>query len=240
MIIKTYGNFEKRKLVLLHPLFSDNTIFNKLITKLSKDYYIIIPILSGHYPNSTYVSIQKEELELSIYFKSHNINKIDLMIGFSIGGNIAYDYFYKNTDFIDKVIIDSAPLLKFPYIIKRFKYKEYRNTIINVLKNKNTRTNILNEAFPFLGEYQKDVAPLMNERSLKNIVETCYNVRIHNLSPKNQSKITFVYGTKDKNNICLKRLKRYKNSNFISVLNASCCQYFIAKPTSYIKNIISK
>lgn len=240
MKINTYGNFDNPKLVLLHPLFTDDKVFTKLISKLEKEYYIIIPTMSGHYPNSTYRSIQKEELEMSIFFKSHNINKIDLLIGFSIGGNIAYDFFYKNTDLIEKVIIDSAPLFNLSIISKKYIYYKYRQIIINILKNKNDRVNILKQYFGSLAEYQKDVAPLMTERSLRNIIETCYKVKIHNLDKKNQEKITFVYGTKDIYRYCLKRIKRYKHSKFITVKNASNCQYFIEKPTSYIKNVITK
>ena len=78
---------------------------------------MIVPTLSGHYKNSTYISMQNEEEILNNYLKDNNIDKLKIVIGFSLGGNIAFDYFCKNSDKIEKVIIDSAPIFKFPLFV---------------------------------------------------------------------------------------------------------------------------
>ena len=48
MKITTYGNKEKEKILLLHPMFTSAKFFDFMIDKL-KDYYLIIPTYSGHY-----------------------------------------------------------------------------------------------------------------------------------------------------------------------------------------------
>ncbi len=240
MRIKTYGNFDNPKILLIPPMMSDEKIFIKLIPKLCKKYYVVLPVLSGHYPNSTYKSMQKEELEISIFLKSHNINKIDILMGFDIGGNIAYDYFYKNTDIIDKVIIDSAPLYKKGFIVRQYYYNKYNKMILKIIRDKKNIVNIINQYFKDKGEYIKNVVPLVNDLSLENLMKTRFGVKIHTLNKKNQEKITFVYGNEDKNRSSLRRIKQYKYSNIMIIKNADNCQYAINKPTSYIKKIIEK
>lgn len=239
MQIKTYGDFEKTKILLFHPLFTNDKVFDKLKDKLIKDYYVIIPIMSGHFPNSTYKSLEKEELELSIYLKSHNINKIDILFGTSFGSIIAYDFYHKNSDLINRLIIDSPSFHKVPFIIRIYVYHKIHKILINIIRNKNNSELVLNKNHKILNEYQKDILPTITETSLKNIINTYLNTNIHYLSKKEQEKITFVYGSKDINKRTLFRFRKYKFSNFILINNASACEYFIKKPTSYIKKVIN-
>ena len=58
MKIVTYGNKEKDKILLLHPMFTSDKFFDFVIERLSKKYYLIIPTYSGHYKDSDYISME--------------------------------------------------------------------------------------------------------------------------------------------------------------------------------------
>ncbi len=93
MKIVTYGNKEKDKILLLHPMFTSAKFFDFVIDRLSNKYYLIIPTYSGHYKDSDYISMEDEEKTIDEFLKENNIDKLKAIIGFSLGGNIAFHYF---------------------------------------------------------------------------------------------------------------------------------------------------
>lgn len=175
---------------------------------------------------------------LNNYFKDNNIDKLKIVIGFSLGGNIAFDYFCKNSDKIDKVIIDSAPLFKFPLFIKLYFYNKYKKCLLDIKNNPEHVVKILDEYFNGMGEAQRKIAPVITLKSLKNLIESCYNVEIPKLDVNVQKKITFLYGKDDIARLCLPRIRKYKYSNLIKLNSLNHCQYFMDKQDDYINKII--
>lgn len=239
MKIYTYGNKNNEKILLLHPMFTSVTFFETLINNLSNKYYLIIPTLSGHYENSTYKSMQDEQEILNNYFKDNNIDKLKIVIGFSLGGNIAFDYFCKNSDKIDKVIVDSAPIFKFPLLIKLYFYNKYKKCLLAIHNNPENIVEELNKHFHGMGKVQQQIAPLVTLNSLRNLIESCYNLETPRLETSLQEKITFLYGSKDIAKLCLPRIKKYKNSNLIILDSLNHCEYFMINQEDYIKKIIN-
>lgn len=239
MKIYTYGNKNNEKILLLHPMFTSVTFFETLINNLSNKYYLIIPTLSGHYENSTYKSMQDEQEILNNYFKDNNIDKLKIVIGFSLGGNIAFDYFCKNSDKIDKVIVDSAPIFKFPRLIKLYFYNKYKKCLLAIHNNPENIVEELNKYFHGMGKVQQQIAPLVTLNSLRNLIESCYNLETPRLETSLQEKITFLYGSKDIAKLCLPRIKKYKNSNLIILDSLNHCEYFMINQEDYIKKIIN-
>ena len=201
---------------------------------------MIVPTLSGHYKNSTYISMQAEEETLNNYLKDNNIDKLKIVIGFSLGGNIAFDYFCKNSDKIEKVIIDSAPIFKFPLFVKLYFYNKFKKCLLDIQNNPNDVVVILNKCFPGMGKVQQQIAPIITLNSLKNLMESCYNVETPKLDISIQKKITFLYGERDLARLCLSRIKKYKNSNLIKLDSLNHCEYFMAKQDDYINKIITQ
>ena len=80
MKIVTYGNKEKEKILLLHPMFTSAKFFDFVIDRLSNKYYLIIPTYSGHYENSDYVSMEDEEKTIDEFLKENNIDKLKAII----------------------------------------------------------------------------------------------------------------------------------------------------------------
>lgn len=231
MKIVTYGNKEKEKILLLHPMFTSAKFFDFVIDRLSNKYYLIIPTYSGHYENSDYVSIEDEEKTIDKFLKENNIDKLKAIIGFSLGGNIAFHYFCNNQDKVDQVIVDSAPIFKFPNIIKKYFYNRYKKCLLNIKEHPEDTVKELNKCFNGMGEVQQYVAPIVT-------LESCYNIKAPKLESDSQRKITFVYGTNDIARLCLPRIKKYKNSEIIKIDSLGHCGYFRENTDEYIKRLI--
>ena len=238
MKICTYGNKNNEKILLIHPMFTNEEFFKECVNKLKDKYFLIVPTLSGHYENSTYISMENEEVEINNFLENNNINKLKLVIGFSLGGNIAYDFFCKNLNKVEKVIIDSSPIFKFPKCVKSYFYKKYKKCLLNIKENKVNIVDELNKYFHGMGESQKDITPLVTIDSLSNLIESCYNVNLYKLDKETQERITFLYGTKDIARLCLPRIKKYKYSKFVKLNNLNHCEYFIKHLDDYIKELI--
>lgn len=239
MKINTYGNRENEAILLLHPMFTSADFFDFVIDKLSKDYYLIIPTYSGHYENSTYISMQEEENAIDSFLQENSIKKLKAIIGFSLGGNIAFHYFCQHRNDIDKVIIDSAPIFKFPAFVKNHFYKKYRKCLLNIKENPQNTVDELNKCFNGMGKYQQFTAPIVTLDSLKNLIESCYNVETPKLDLNSEKKMTFIYGGKDIARLCLPRIKKYKNSQIIKIDKSGHCSYFMTKTDEYIARLLN-
>lgn len=165
MKIVTYGNKEKDKILLLHPMFTSDKFFDFVIERLSKKYYLIIPTYSGHYKDSDYISMEDEEKTIDEFLKENNIDRLKVIIGFSLGGNIAFHYFCNNQDKIDQVIVDSAPIFKFPNIIKKYFYNRYKKCLLIIKEHPENTVKELNKCFNGMGEVQQYVAPIVTIES---------------------------------------------------------------------------
>ena len=238
MKIITYGDKDNEKILLLHPMFTSAKFFDFAIDKLSDKYYLIIPTYSGHYENSTYISMEDEEKSIDDFLRENNIDRLKAIIGFSLGGNIAFHYFCHNQDKIEQAIVDSAPIFNFPNIIKRYFYNRYKKCLLNIKENPKNTVNELNKCFNGMGEVQQYIAPIVTMESLKNLLESCYIVEAPKLDSVSEKKITFVYGTKDIARLCLPRIKKYKNSEFIKIDSSGHCGYFRENTDEYIKRLI--
>ncbi len=125
MIFQTFGNKNNKAILLIHTLFTSADFFAPITQLLAKNYYVILPTLSGHHENSMFVSTEDEIRQIKDFLSENNIKSIYAIAGFSLGGNIAYRFFCENTKMIEKAIIDSAPLFNFPSFIKKYFYKKY-------------------------------------------------------------------------------------------------------------------
>lgn len=238
MKIMTYGNKNHEKILLLHPMFTNAEFFDCVKERLSHDFDVIVPTYSGHYENSNYISMEDEEKYIDQFLKENNIDKLKAIIGFSLGGNIAFHYFCHHQDQIDQVIIDSAPIFHFPKMIQRYFYHKYKKCLINIKKHPENTIKGLNKCFHGMGEVQQYVAPMVTNESLKNLIKSCYMNETPSLDIESQKKITFVYGTKDKAKLCLPRIKKYKKSQFIKIESLDHCGYFMKYPDEYFKKFI--
>lgn len=238
MKIETFGDKNKPVFLAIHPMFTGSFFLNKLIEICKEDYYIIIPTMSGHYENTVYVSMENEERTIVEFLKKNEITSVAVMLGFSLGGNMAFDMYAKNLVIADKIIIDSAPLFNFPKFIQKHFYNKYARCLKKIKGQDVDVAKELNKCFNGMGEVQKNVAPTVSFESLKNLIDSCFGIKLPKMSADRQRAITFVYGTRDEAKLCLTRVKKYKKARIVKLKGYRHCGLYQADSKQYFETVI--
>ncbi|MDE7070729.1 MAG: alpha/beta hydrolase [Clostridia bacterium] len=235
MRVQTFGNKNNKAVLLIHTLFTSADFFAPIIQLLANDYFVIVPTLSGHYENSTYVSTVDEIRQIKEFLAENNIKFLYAVAGFSLGGNIAYEFFCNNATVIEKVVIDSAPLFNFPKFVKNHFLRNYTKCLKRIKSGKNDVAHELNKHFNGMGEYQKDIAPIVSQESLDSLVGSCYNTKVYKLPQTELKKVTFIYGSKDIARLCNMRLKKY---HIRKMKGYGHCGFYREDPVEWVKQFI--
>lgn len=209
MKFQTFGNKSNKAILLIHTLFTSADFFAPISQQLAKDYFVIVPTLSGHYKNSVFVSTADEIKQIKEFLTENQITFIYAVAGFSLGGNIAYEFFCNNAQIVEKAIIDSAPLFNFPNLIKNHYLKSYSKCLKRIKSGKYDIAKELDKYFNGMGKYQRDIAPMVSQESLNNLVGSCFNTKVYKLPLLELKKVTFIYGSKDVARLCKVRISKY-------------------------------
>lgn len=235
MRFQTFGNKNNKAVLLIHTLFTSADFFAPITQLLANDYFVIVPTLSGHYENSTFVSTADEIRQIKEFLLENNVASLYAVAGFSLGGNIAYQFFCNNAGMIEKAVIDSAPLFNFPKVVKRYYLKSYSKCLSRIKSGKYDSAKELNKHFNGMGEYQKDIAPIVSQESLNCLVESCFNTKVYRLPQDEKKKVTFVYGSKDIARLCKVRLKKY---HIHKMKGYGHCGFYRENPVEWVKQFI--
>ncbi len=235
MRFQTFGSKNNKAVLLIHTLFTSADFFAPVTQLLAKDHFVIVPTLSGHYENSTFVSTADEIRQIKEFLSENNIGFLYAVAGFSLGGNIAYEFFCNNAAMIENAVIDSAPLFNFSKFVKNHFLKNYTKCLKRIKSGKYDAAQELNKHFNGMGEYQKDIAPIVSQESLNSLVESCYNTRVYKLSKAELKKVTFIYGSKDIAKLCNMRLKKY---HIRKMKGCGHCGFYRQNPIEWMKQFI--
>ena len=235
MRFQTFGDKNNKAVLLIHTLFTSADFFAPIMPLLANDYYVIVPTLSGHYENSTFISTDDEIRQIKEFLSENYITSLYAVAGFSLGGNIAYEFFCNNVEMIEKAVIDSAPLFNFPKIVKNHYLKSYTKCLKRIKSGKYDAAKELNKHFNGMGEYQKDIAPIVSQESLNSLVESCYNTKVYKLPQDERKKVTFIYGGKDIARLCKARLKKY---HIHKMKSYGHCGFYRENPIEWAKQFI--
>ena len=235
MKFQTFGNKNNKAVLLIHTLFTSSDFFAPITQFLTNDFFVIVPTLSGHYENSTFISTEDEIRQIKEFLLENNIVSLNTVAGFSLGGNIAYEFFCNNAEMIEKAVIDSSPLFNFPKLIKKYFLKNYTKCLNRIKSGKYDTAKELNKHFNGMGEYQKDIAPIVSQESLNSLVESCYNTKVYRLPQDERKKVTFIYGGKDIARLCKARLKKY---HIHKMKSYGHCGFYRENPIEWAKQFI--
>lgn len=235
MRFQTFGDKNNKAVLLIHTLFTSADFFAPIMPLLANDYYVIVPTLSGHYENSTFISTDDEIRQIKEFLSENYIMSLYAVAGFSLGGNIAYEFFCNNVEMIEKAVIDSAPLFNFPKIVKNHYLRSYTKCLKRIKSGKYDAAKELNKYFNGMGEYQKNIAPIVSQVSLNSLVGSCFDTRVYYLPQNEKNKITFIYGSKDIARLCKVRLKKY---NIRKMKGYGHCGFYRENPVEWAKQFI--
>ena len=235
MRFHTFGEKINKAVLLIYTLFTSADFFAPVTALLANDYYVIVPTLSGHYDNSMFISTDDEIRQIKEFLSENDVTSLYAVAGFSLGRNIAYEFFCNNFEMVEKAVIDSAPLFNFPNFVKNHFLKSYSKCLKKIKSGKCDVAKELNKYFNGMGEYQKDVAPIVSQESLNNLIGSCYNTKVYKLPQDELKKVTFIYGSKDIARLCKGRLKKY---HIRKMKGYGHCGFYRENPVEWVKQFI--
>lgn len=127
MEILEFGNPEDRKLLLIHGFESPYQIWEEYIRHFSKSFRVIVPVLPGHDParDEDFESFESCARELEDHCLARYGKKIFAVYGMSMGGVVAAILWENGILEIEKLIMESSPLLGYGPVMSRLLIKQY-------------------------------------------------------------------------------------------------------------------
>lgn len=245
MEILEYGNPKNEKIILIHGFQSPYQIWDDYIDYYKNDYCVIVPILAGHNINEKedFVSFDICAKELEEYYITKYGNKVFAIYGMSMGGILA-SYIWKNKNIeIEKLILESSPLLSWNKFMTNYFTKWYLN-ITHKTQNRDERT-IKQAIGTIISEDKVDVfLELFDYLSDKTIINCVQEVGKFNLpSDINtpNTEIYYFYGSKI-NEILFRKVahylrKNYQNTTAICLKGKGHCEDALINPEEHIKTL---
>ena len=244
MEILEYGNPKNEKIILIHGFQSPYQIWDDYIDYYKNDYCVIVPILAGHNINEKedFVSFDICAKELEEYYITKYGNKVFAIYGMSMGGILA-SYIWKNKNIeIEKLILESSPLLSWNKFMTNYFTKWYLN-ITHKTQNKDEKT-IKQAIGTIISEDKVDVfLELFDYLSDKTIINCVQEVGKFNLPSDINTPNTeiYFYGSKI-NEILFRKVahylkKNYQNTTTICLKGKGHCEDALINPEEHIKTL---
>ncbi len=214
MEFHTFGNKNNKAVVLIHGVLTPWQIWERQITALKEEYYIIVPALDGHIEahESEFVSVENEAQQIESYISKENISSVFALCGLSMGGVIAYKIFERNKLHIENLILDGAPLVKMPFIAEKAMTSAYKG-IIHKSKKRDSKTleNFKRFFLPerYLESYLK-FADTMSDSTVKNMLHSVCAGEFIPVENRNNTRILYMHGTKGNEVYSIKSAKKLK------------------------------
>lgn len=131
------GDTTKTMILFLHGAGSDSEMWENHIKVLESDYYCIAPDLPGHGGSNhlSWTSIEQVGDELVSMIRNKTSKKI-VLVGFSLGGSLAFYLLERYPELICKAIIDGAsarPIKGYAFVIQLMSPFLKSNFILNAM-----------------------------------------------------------------------------------------------------------
>lgn len=242
MLVHEFIEGNKPIMLLVHGVLTPWQVWTPQITAFKEKYNIYTVALNAHTEDaaSEFVSVQAEAEEIVQYFKTKNIDTIDVLCGISLGGKIAHEIWKSGNLNIHNLIMDGAPLVACPKFAIKIMINNYKAIIHkSKVRDKKVIENFKKYFLPekYLDSFLK-IADLMTDKSIENIVNSVFaGGKIEGV--KNQSKILFIHGTKG-NEVLSKKAaslmkKYYPTTEVICFKGDAHCYKVIYKPEKWIE-----
>lgn len=246
MIIHSFGKEDKPVMILIHGILTPWQIWNAQIEYFKEEYYMLVVALDAHTEeeSSEFISLSDEANKIEEYCYLNKINKIDVLVGLSLGGAIAQSIWKNQRIEIGNLILDGAPLVSFPKIIEKIMITSYLNIIHkSKMRDRKIIDSFKKQFLPekYLESYLK-IADKMSDNSVRNLVYAANNSRLGKVI-NNKSKILFLYGTKGNEILSRKSAKLMKKA-YPEVVEKcyqgdAHCYKAIYEPDIWIKDVES-
>ncbi len=213
MLINEFISGKKPVMVLIHGVLTPWQIWTPQIEFFKNSYNIYAVALNAHTENmaSEFISVKAEAEEIVGNLKAIGIEKIDVLVGISLGGKIAHEIWKSGKIEISNLVIDGAPLVNCPKFAVNVMINNYKS-IIHKSKQRDAKVieNFKKYFLPekYIDSYLK-IADLMTDKSIENIVTSVFaGGKMEGVD--SQSRILFIHGTKGNEVLSRKAAKLMK------------------------------
>ena len=245
MEILEFGNKSEDIIVLIHGFESPYQIWYDYIEHYQNDYHIIVPILPGHNPNKKeeFVSFDLCARELEDFIIDKYGNHVYAIYGMSMGGVLAANIWQNGRLHIDKIIMESSPLLTLPRPMISIMTKQYLSLTHKVQEED---SDVLKKAVGTMVKKDelKDFIQLLDNISDKTIINYLKQTGEFSI-PENmendKTEIYYYYGGRAAE-MPFKKVakfiqKNYKNAQVFCNEGKAHCEDSLIHPQKWIKVI---
>lgn len=243
MEILEYGNSKQDKIILIHGFESPYQIWDDYVKYYKNDYCVIVPILTGHNvnENTNFESFEICVKELEDYYISKYGNKVFAVYGMSMGGVFASILWQNGNIKIDKLIMESSPLLGLENFMIKILTKQYL-TITHKAHARDKKT-VRGAVNSMVTEDKLDIfMELLDHISDTTITNYIREIGKHKL-PSNidtpETEIYYLYGGKIREILFKKVAKflerNYQNANTMCLSGKGHCEDALLNPNEHIK-----
>lgn len=243
MQILEYGNPELEKVIFIHGFESPYQIWDEYIECYKEKYCVIVPILPGHNVNDKedFYSLKECVEELENYYISKHGNRVFAIYGMSMGGVFAGQIWENQKIMIDKLIMESSPLLGFENFMVSILTKQYL-TLTHKAQARDRKV-VKQAVNSMVTEDKLDIfMELLDHISDTTIVNYIKEIGQHKLSSSTDSTHTdiyYLYGGKI-NEIVFRNIarfieKNYPNAKTMCLNGKGHCEDALLKPQEHMK-----
>ncbi len=243
MIFHTFGNPDKKAVILIHGALTPWQSLESMYKHFSEKYYVIVPALDGHTEEekSEFISIEQQAQKIEQYVKENLGGRVYAVCGFSMGGAIASIIWRNGAIKIRKLIMDSAPILPMGKIPAKIMTSNYL-TIIHKSQKRHPKTleNFKKDFLPekYLEPFLR-IADNMSDSSIRNMINSVCSCELCKGIPQKEARILYLHGTKGTEFFqkkCGAQLKKfYPDSRVICFKDTGHCEAAIYKPEKWLE-----
>ncbi|HIT70350.1 MAG TPA: hypothetical protein IAD08_00330 [Candidatus Scatovivens faecipullorum] len=217
MEILEFGNKEKDKIILIHGFETPYQIWEKYIEHYKNNYHIIVPILQGHNPNmkEDFNSFEESAKDIEDYIISRYGNNVFAIYGMSMGGVLTSQIWQNKKLYIDKVILESSPLISYNKLMTLMMTKQYLMlTHKTQARDKRVITQAVNSIIPkdkldvFLAMMDN-----MSDTTITNYIRQIGRYKLPSNIDTPNTEVYYYYGTKI-NELLAKKTAEYIRRNY--------------------------
>ena len=245
MEILEYGDKTKRKIILIHGFESPYQIWEPYIEHYKNDFHIIVPILPGHNSRveEEFVSFEAcaEELE-DFYIKKYG-TEVYAVYGMSMGGVLASHIWRNQKLRIEKLIMESSPLLGFGKLMTSMQTKLYLQ-ITGKARRRDPKT-VRQAVGTMVREEQLEVflelLDHISDTTITNYLAAVGRFKLPADIDTPDTQLTYFYGGKI-NEVLFRKVakyikKHYSNTDTICLKGKGHCEEALLLPEKWIAEL---
>lgn len=243
MQFKTYPNKNKPIFFYLHGECLSAFSFKEELRELKKDFTIVLPIMDGHDSESDkdFIDINDCAEKILNHIDKEYDGHIQVLAGFSMGGQIAISMLSKRPDLCEYAMIESARMTP----VKLRNWSAYASVYTNVLArkkwfNKFMYYTIFNDDFAY-EDYNRNYQR-MSAANLSRILQSTYTYHLPDGLDQVSCKMAILVGQREKK-IMKKSADLLKealpDAQIFMLMNYTHGDFSLGNPNEYIRFVKS-